>query len=100
MTKVPKAYINANYTLAVKPTEEQLLEYYKDFGHDTIESILEEQGSWEEVIRQWFVNTIFNQDYKDYQTANNIFQYEDDGESIEVDIVDDDKWVSDEDYIY
>jgi hypothetical protein len=99
MTKVPKAYINTSYTFAVRPTEEQLLSYYKDFGYDNIEAILDGQGSWEKVIRDWFVNTNFNQDYKDYQTINNIFGYE--GDEIEdVSIVSDTRWEDDENCIF
>lgn len=92
--EIPKALIHLKYTMAVSPTKEQLLEYYKDYGYNNIEDIVEEHGngSWEWVIRDWYVNTNFNQQYKEYQAKNNIFRFENDNEDEEVELLDEDEW--------
>lgn len=102
--EIPKALIHLKHTMAVSPTEEQLLEYYKDYGYTTIQDIVEEHGngSWEWVIRDWFVNTNHNQQFKDYQTSNNIFRFENDNEDEEIELVDEDEWdeFKDDDLIF
>lgn len=90
--EIPKALIHLKHTMAVSPTEEQLLAYYKDYGYETIEDILDALGSWEMVIRDWFVNTNYSNDFKDYQTDNNIFRFENDNEDEEIELVTDDEW--------
>jgi hypothetical protein len=91
---IPKALIHIKEVMAVSPTEEQLLEYYKDYGYETIEDILEGHagGSWEILIRDWYVNTNFTQPHKDHQTTNNIFRFENDNENEEVEILSEDEW--------
>ena len=91
--EIPKALIHLKQTMAVSPTEEQLLEYYKDYGHNTIEDILADYGgSWEMVIRDWYVNTDFTQQHKDHQLSNNIYRFENDNEDEEVDLLSEDEW--------
>lgn len=92
--KIPKALIYVENTMAVSPTEEQLLEYYKDYGYTTIDDILEGygNGSWEMVIRDWFVNTNHTSEFKKYQIENNIFRFESDNDDEEIELVDEDEW--------
>ena len=95
--EIPKALIHMKHTMAVSPTEEQLLAYYKDYGYDTIEDIVEGLGSWEMVIRDWFVNTNYSIDFKNYQNENSIFRFENDNEDEEVELIDADEWEEFED---
>jgi hypothetical protein len=92
--EIPKAFIYIKNTIAVAPTEEQLLAYYKDYGYETIEDILEEHGngSWEWVIREWFVNTNFTPEHLKHQQDNNIFRYNNDNDDEEVELIDDEDW--------
>jgi len=90
----PKALMHLQFSVAVSPTEEQLLEFYKPYGYETIDDILEGHGGgeWDEVIREWFVNTYYGQDYKDICEKKNIFNYDSDNQEDEVEILDDDEW--------
>lgn len=95
---IPKALIHLKYTMAVSPTEEQLLEYYKDYGLNTIEDILADyDGSWEMVIRDWFVNTNYSVEFNNYQNDNRIFRFENDNEDEEIQLLSDDEWKEFED---
>jgi hypothetical protein len=89
-----KALIHVQFTLAVSPTEEQLLEFFKPYGYETIEDILEGHGGgdWDEVIREWFVNTYYGQDYKEMCEKKNIFNYDSDNQEDDVEILDDEEW--------
>lgn len=91
---IPKALVHVNVSFAVEPTEEQLLEFFKDYGHETIEDILEGfgGGDWDEVIREWFVNTYYGPDYRELCEKKNILRFESDREEEEVEIVDDEEW--------
>lgn len=90
--EIPKALIHLKHTMAVSPTEEQLLTYFKDYGYTTIEEIVDGCGSWEMAIRDWFVNTNHSIDFKNYQNQNSIFRFENDNEDEEIELVDDDEW--------
>lgn len=102
--EIPKALIHLKHTMAVSPTEEQLLKYYKEYGYNTIEDIVEEHGngSWEWVIRDWFVNTNYSIDFKNYQNENSIFRFENDNEDEEIELLTDDEWqeLKDDDLIF
>ena len=100
--EIPKALIHIKHTMAVSPTEEQLLAYYKDYGYTTIEEIVEALGSWEMVIRDWFVNTNYSIDFKNYQNEKSIFRFENDNEDEEVELIDADAWeeLEDDDLIF
>ena len=104
MTTIPKALVHVTTSFAVEPTEEQLLEYYKDFGYETIEDILNGHsgGDWGEVIREWFVNSYFNPDDNDVLRTKNILRYESDIEQEEVDIINEQEWneLKENDLIY
>jgi len=91
---IPKALVNLQFTVAVSPTEEQLLEFFKPYGYETIDDILEGHGGgdWDEVIREWFVNTYYGQDYKDICEKKNIFNYDSDNQEDDVEILDDEEW--------
>jgi hypothetical protein len=90
----PKALVHLQFTVAVSPTEEQLLEFFKPYGYETIEDILEGHGGgdWDEVIREWFVNTYYEGDYKEMCEKKNIFNYDSDNQEDEVEILDDEEW--------
>lgn len=104
MTKIPKALVYVTTSFAVEPTEQQLLDFYKDYGYDTIDEILEGHGGgyWNEVIREWFVNTYYVEDHNQICKKNNILKYESDSEEEEVSLIDDDKWneLKNDDLIY
>ncbi len=90
----PKALIHIQTSVAVSPTEEQLLEFFKPYGYETLEDILEGHGGgdWSEVIREWFVNTYYGQDYKELSNKKNIFNYDSDTQEDDVEILDDEEW--------
>jgi len=79
MSQIPKAFVRIKTTLALEPSEKQLLEFYKDYGYSSIKDILEGHGGgdWGEVIREWFVNTYYNQEYKKLNENKNILQFDD-----------------------
>ncbi len=91
---IPKALVHIQTSVAVSPTEEQLLEFFKPYGFETIEDILEGHGGgdWGEVIREWFVNTYYGQDYKELSEKKNIFNYDSDLQEDEVEILEDEEW--------
>lgn len=89
---IPKALIHLKYTMAVSPTEEQLLAYFKGYGYNTIEEIVDGFGSWEMVIREWFVNTNYSVEFNNYQNDNRIFRFENDNEDEEIQLLSDDEW--------
>ena len=104
MNTIPKALVHVTTSFAVEPTEQQLLDFYKDYGYETIEDILEGHGGgeWDEVIREWFVNTYYGQDYRELSEKKNILRYESENQDDEVEIVDEDEWnqLKDNDLIY
>jgi hypothetical protein len=104
MTTIPKALVHVTSSFAVEPTEQQLLDFYKDYGYDTIDEILEGHGGgyWGEVIREWFVNTYQVEDRNEFCKKNNILKYESDSEEEQVVIIDEDKWnaLKENDLIY
>ena len=91
---IPKALVHIQTSVAVSPTEEQLLEFFKPYGFETIDDILEGHGGgdWGEVIREWFVNTYYGQDYKELSEKKNIFNYDSDTQEDEVEILDEEEW--------
>lgn len=104
MTNIPKALVHVTTSFAVKPTEEQLLTFYKDYGYETIEAILDGHGNgdWGEVIREWFVNTYYGVEYQTLCQKNNILRYDGDSQEDEVEIVDEEEWeeMKENDLIY
>lgn len=82
--KIPKAFLHIKNTVAVSPTKEQLLNFFKEYGYLTLEDILEAHANWEEVIREWFVNTNLAPQCISYQNENNIYNIDDDVEDIEL----------------
>lgn len=87
---IPKAYVHIKQVMVITPTEEQLLTFFNEYGLNTIEEILDEfNNSWELVLREWFVNTNFNPDFKNYQVDNNIFRFNSDNEDDEVQLMTD-----------
>lgn len=90
---IPKATIYVQTGFAVSPTEEQLLEFFKDYGLETIDDISEEyDGNWEEIIREWFVNTHYGVDYQNLNQKNNIFRFDEVEQIDEVTTINDDEW--------
>ena len=91
---IPKALVHLQFSVAVSPTEQQLLEFFKSYGYETIDDILEGHGGgdWGEVIREWFVNTYYGQDYKDICEKKNIFNYDSDTQEDDVEILDEEEW--------
>ena len=94
MSTIPKALVHVTTSFAVEPTEQQLLEFYKDYGYETIEDILEGHGGgyWNEVIREWFVNSYFNPDQNDVLRTKNILRFESDVEEEEVEVLKEEQW--------
>ena len=81
---IPKAFVHIKNKVAVSPTKEQLLNFFKEYGYLTLEDILKAHGNWEEVIREWFVNTYYTPQNISYQNNNNIFNIDDNEEEIEL----------------
>ena len=94
MSNTPKALIHVNTSFAVQPTEQQLLDFFKEYGYDSLDAILEGfgGGDWSEVVREWFVNTYYGPDYRELCEKKNIFRYESDGEEEDVELIDDEEW--------
>lgn len=94
MANLPKALIHVKTAFAVKPTEQQLLDFFKDYGYESLDAILEGfgGGDWDEVIREWFVNTYYGADYRELSEKKNILRYESDEQEDDVEIIDDDEW--------
>ena len=90
--EIPKAFITVVDSFAVRPTEEQLMKYYSEFGYTDIAAVVEDQGSWDFVIREWFVNTNYQAQYKQFQLDNNIYHLDMDHNEETVDIVTDQQW--------
>jgi hypothetical protein len=44
---IPKAFVHIKNKVAVSPTKEQLLNFFKEYGYLTLEDILEAHGNWE-----------------------------------------------------
>lgn len=101
--KIPKAYVHVTNMFAVAPTEKQLMEYYQQYGYETIEDALENfSGSWEMLIREWFNNTNYLPVMKDHQIEKNIYRVENNHDDEVVDLMDDEEWdeINEEDTIF
>lgn len=91
MNVIPKSLVRVNTSFAVQPTEEQLLNFFKDYGHNSLEETLDAFGGWEEVIREWFVNTYYGIKLDECQEKN-ILRFDDDTQEDEVILIDDEEW--------
>ena len=102
MSKVPKALIHLKYTLAVSPSENQLLDFFKEYGLKNLNEIVDDFGSWEEVMREWLINTYFTAESINLCITKNIYQFESIEESETIEIIDDLRWdeLKNEDLIY
>jgi len=104
MSTIPKAIIHVNTSFAVEPTEEQLLTFFKDYGYNTMDEIFQNFGGgfWDEVIREWFINTYQVTADTEFNRTNNILTYESDSEDEKVVLIKESEWDSlkDNDLIY
>ena len=94
MSNTPKALIHVKTSFAVQPTEQQLLDFFKEYGYDSLDAILDGfgGGDWSEVIREWFINTYYGADYQVLCEKKNILRYESDEQEDEVEMIDDEEW--------
>jgi hypothetical protein len=75
----------------ISPSESQLLNYYIDYGYNTISEILNDYTK-DEMLREWYVNTNFTDEFSNYREAKNINSLEWDSEYEEVEVISEEEW--------
>jgi hypothetical protein len=70
----------------INPSESQLMSYYMDYGYIKIEDVIEDYGE-EGMLREWYNNTNFTQEFKSHQSSSRIFSIDWDSEWEQVDVV-------------
>jgi hypothetical protein len=75
----------------ISPSESQLLNYYIDYGYNTISEILNDYTE-DEMLREWYVNTNFTDEFSNYREAKNINSLEWDSEYEEVEVISEEEW--------
>lgn len=76
----------------ISPSESELLNYYIDYGYTTILDILNDYTE-EEMLREWYVNTNFSDDFSKYREGKNIDNLDWDSEYEIVEIISEQEWV-------
>lgn len=88
---IPKAYVHTKAMYAIAPTEEQLNQYCKENGFDSIQDCLNHfQGMWEPFLLEWFYSvnkTPWRQEFE-----KNIYRVNSNFDEEIVDIMDDEEW--------
>jgi hypothetical protein len=75
----------------ISPSESQILNYYIDYGYNTISEILNDYTE-DEMLREWYVNTNFTDEFSNYREAKNINSLEWDSEYEEVEVISEEEW--------
>ena len=75
----------------LSPSESQLMSYYIDYGYNNIEEVLQAMGE-EEMLREWYVNTNFTNDFITHRENQHINHLDWDSESEEVDVISEEEW--------
>jgi hypothetical protein len=55
----------------VSPSEGQLMSYYTDYGYKNVDEVIKDYG-FEEMIREWYNNTNWSEDFSLHRENNNI----------------------------
>lgn len=76
----------------ISPSESELLNYYIDYGYTTILDILNDYTE-EEMLREWYVNTNFSDDFSKYREGKNIDNLDWDSEYEIVEIISEQEWI-------
>lgn len=76
----------------ISPSESELLNYYIDYGYTTILDILNDYTE-EEMLREWYVNTNFSDDFSKYREGKTIDNLDWDSEYEIVEIISEQEWV-------
>ena len=79
--------------LLISPTKEQLLHYFRDYGFESIDDIIEELG-YEDMLRDWYVNTDWLESNWKYQSDNGIYPMDWEHDDEEVQKLSKDEWES------
>ena len=75
----------------ISPSESQLMSYYIDYGFNNIDEVIETYGE-EEMLREWYINTNFTQDFQMYQHSSSIYPVDWSSEYEDVDVVSQKDW--------
>ena len=70
----------------IKPSESQLMSYYMDYGYTNIDDVIEDYGE-EEMLREWYNNTNFTQEFQSHQLSSSIYPIDWDSEWEQVDVI-------------
>jgi urate oxidase len=70
----------------IKPSESQLMSYYMDYGYTNIDDVIEDYGE-EEMLREWYNNTNFTQEFQTHQLSSSIYPIDWDSEWEQVDVI-------------
>lgn len=76
----------------ISPSESELLNYYIDYGYTTMLDILNDYTE-EEMLREWYVNTNFSDDFSKYREGKNIDNLDWDSEYEIVEIISEQEWI-------
>jgi hypothetical protein len=90
---IPKALITIQNTLAVNPTEENLIKYFSEEGLDSIQDILEfYDNNWDEILRRWFVGSFYSSSFIKQNFDNGIFRFDSDNNEENIEIIDEEEF--------
>tara|TARA_R110000744_G_scaffold84403_1_gene165179 strand:- start:501 stop:815 length:315 start_codon:yes stop_codon:yes gene_type:complete len=78
----------------IKPSESQLMSYYIDYGYANVDEVIDDYGSIEEVLREWYNNTNYLNEFFEHQSKSNIFGVDWDSEWEDVDMIEKVTWDS------
>jgi len=75
----------------ISPSESQLMSYYIDYGYNNIDEVIDSMGV-EEMLREWYINTNFTQDFQIYQHSSSIYPVDWSSEYEDIDIISENEW--------
>jgi len=75
----------------VSPSEGQLMAYYTDYGYKNVDEVIQDYG-FEEMIREWYNNTNWSEEFSAHREKNNIHWVEFEKEYESVRPIPQDEW--------
>ena len=75
----------------VSPSEGQLMSYYTDYGYKNVDEVIEDYGM-EEMIREWYNNTNWSEEFSAHREKNNIYWIDFEKEYEDVRPIPKDEW--------
>lgn len=75
----------------VSPSESQLMSYYRDYGYTNIDDVIEDYGE-DEMIREWYNNTNWTEEFNTHREKNRIYWIDSDREYEEVTTIPKEEW--------